>query len=86
MSTRVTREQLRDALRAAGSAHHEYEQNALGGARDEGWAGWYAGYVLGRLGDIAAPSALARWLEEAPSEGDWSEDAAAYALEQLAAG
>jgi hypothetical protein len=29
-----------DALSAAGSAHHEYEQTALKGVRDEQWASW----------------------------------------------
>ena len=30
--------------------------------RDERWAGWYAAYVLGRVGDFATPSDLAEWL------------------------
>ena len=54
-------EQLREALAAAGKAHHDYEQNALGGQRDAQWPGFYAAYVLGRVGDFAAPSALASW-------------------------
>ena len=45
---------LAAVLSAAGSAHHEYEQTALKGVRDELWAGFYAAFVLGRLGDFTA--------------------------------
>jgi hypothetical protein len=38
---------LAAVLSAAGSAHHEYEQTALKGVRDELWAGFYAAFVLG---------------------------------------
>lgn len=78
-----SREKLAQALGAAGSAHHDYEQNALAGVRDEQWAGFYAAYVLGRLGDFATPSSLVGWLERAPSDDDWAESAADYVLEQL---
>ena len=37
---------IAEALSAAGSAHHEYEQTALKGVRDELWAGFYAAFVL----------------------------------------
>ena len=40
---------LAEALSAAGAAHHEYEQTALKGVRDELWAGVYAAFVLGPL-------------------------------------
>ena len=43
---------LAEVLSAAGSTHHEYEQTALNGVRDELWAGFYAAFVLGRLGDF----------------------------------
>jgi hypothetical protein len=57
---------------------------ALGaGVRDEQWAGFYAAYVLGRLGDFATPSSLVGWLERAPSDDDWAESAAEYVLAQL---
>ena len=39
---------LAEALSAAGSAQHEYEQTALKGVRDGLWAGFYAAFVLGR--------------------------------------
>ena len=83
MSDRLSREQLREALAAAGSAHHDYEKNTLGGVRDERWAGWYAAYVLGRLGDFASPSDLAQCLEESPAGDDWSAAAAEYVIGQL---
>ena len=73
-------EQLREALAAAGGAHHEYESNYLGGVRDEQWIGWYAAYVLGRLGDFTTPTALTQWLEQVPAEGDWPTNAAAHVL------
>lgn len=67
-------DQIRAALKAASSAHHEFETVALGGVRDELWAGFYAAYVLGRLGDFMEPSALASLLEEVEGE-DWFEAA-----------
>ena len=33
-------------LREAEAAHGEYEASVLGGVRDEGWADWYAAYLL----------------------------------------
>ncbi len=77
------RQDLEDALAGAGAAHHEYEENLLGGKRDEQWPGWYAAFVLGRLGDFASPTSLSRWLEAAPAGGDWSASAAAHVLRQL---
>lgn len=78
MTNAPEEDELRAALSAAGSAHHDYESRYLGGVRDEQWPGWYAAYVLGRLGDFATPTDLARWLEDAPSEGVWAESAAVY--------
>lgn len=75
--------ELRAALEAAGRAHHEFETNALGGARDEAWPGWYAAYVLGRLGDFAPPSELADWLEDVAGGGDWSAAAAREVAQRL---
>jgi len=76
-------ESLTAALRAAGAAHHEFEQHYLRGVRDGAWPGWYAAYVLGRAGDFTAPTALARWLWETPAEGDWASDAAHHVLTRL---
>ncbi len=79
-------QELFDALVAAGEAHHEYEHNALGGRHDEGWPGWYAAYVLGRLGDFAAPSALAAWLADVAGGDDWFAAAAAAVARRRAQG
>lgn len=79
----VSKEQLREALAAAGQGHHDYESNFLAGARDEHWAGWYAAYVLGRVGDVTTPTLLTQWLGQVSGEGDWSENAAALVLQNL---
>ena len=82
MST-PSREALVRALGDAAVAHHDYEKLVLGGQRDERWPGFYGAYALGRLGDFAPPSALSRWLEEAPVREDWSASVAEYVLERL---
>lgn len=53
MKIDISQEDLERALSAAGAAHHDYEQKTLNGVRDELWPGFYAAYVLGRLGDFA---------------------------------
>ncbi len=75
--------ELAAALRAAGPVHHEYEQTVLNGVSDEHWPGFYAAFVLGRVGDFATPSALARWLEEVPTDGDWADTAAEHVINRL---
>ena len=75
--------ELAQALAAAASAHHEYEQTALKGVRDNLWAGFYAAFVLGRLGDIATASRLAALLEEVEAPSNWSENAAEHVLIKL---
>ena len=76
---------LAEALSAAGSAHHEYEQTALKGVRDELWAGFYAAFVLGRLGDFTAASTLAALLEEVDAPSNWSAAAAEHVATTLRA-
>lgn len=71
----MQRDELIAALDAAASAHHEFEQVALDGQRDDLWAGFYAAYVLGRLGDFLPPSVLADVLESVSDE-PWSPAAA----------
>lgn len=83
MSNVPTRERLVEALRAAGAAHHEYEQTVLRGVRHEEWAVFYAPYVLGRLGDFAPPSVLMKWLAEAPLTENWAESAAVLILSEI---
>ena len=78
-----THNELVQALRAAGTAHHDYETHLLQGMRDEQWPGWYAAYVLGRLGDFTTPTTLAIWLSDAPGSEDWAESTATYVAQQL---
>ena len=80
-----SREELVKALRAASIAHHDFEMNVLHGVRDEQWAGWYAAYVLGRLGDFVSASTLSNWLSNAPASDDWPHSAATHIEEQLRA-
>jgi hypothetical protein len=76
-------QELTNALDAAAHAHHDYESNYLQGARDKNWAGWYASYVLGRLGDFTSPTILATLLEEVTSEEDWVTSAVNHVLKQI---
>jgi len=78
--------ELTEALKAAGAAHHEYEQTVLNGVRHEEWAAFYAAYVLGRLGDFAQPSTMTKWLTEAPLTQNWAESAAAHILSEIGLG
>ncbi len=78
MSVKPALADLESALRAAGQAHHDYEGNFLNGEADKQWAGWYAGYVLGRLGDFTSPTSLARMVAEAPSADYWASAAASH--------
>jgi len=80
MGSIPTEQELMKALSAAGTAHHDYESNFLQGAPDEHWPGWYAAYVLGRLGDFTTPTTLAGWLSEVSGEGDWSQNAATHVV------
>ncbi len=77
------KKELAEALSATGSAHHDYEQYILSGVREEQWSDFYAAYVLGRLGDFAAPRTLTRWLEEAPSDDNWAEATADHVLNRV---
>ena len=76
-------EQLTQALKAASKAHHDYQTNALGGKHDQQWPGWYAAYVVGRLGEFTSPSILSRLLSEAPGGSDWNESAANFVLSKI---
>lgn len=71
------------ALEAASAAHHDYQVNALKGERDENWSGWYAAYVLGRLGDFISPTILAAWLEQITNSDNWTEKTAEHVVNQL---
>lgn len=82
MASAPTPNDLEQALRDAGSAHHEYEQTFLGGERDTQWAGFYAAFTLGRLGAIAKPSVLTKLLQEASGD-DWASAAASLVVGRL---
>jgi hypothetical protein len=71
-----TVEELTDALTAASAAHHDYESETLRGVRDEHWAGFYAAFVLGRLGPFTTASRLAELLADVDAPSDWSAAAA----------
>ena len=71
MSALLSKAALEQALRDASTSHHNYEENVLEGVRDEYWSGWYAAYVLGRLGDFTSPSELSSLLESVSGDGDW---------------
>ena len=75
---------LADALTAAASAHHNYEQETLKGVRDAQWSGFYAAFALGRLGEFATPDVLVRLLEDAPGRGDWASEASRHVIRELA--
>ena len=49
--TELTKEELADLLRKAEAAHGKYEQEELGGVRDEEWASWYAAFIVDELRD-----------------------------------
>ncbi len=70
-----SKKDLMSALKAAGQAHHDYESNYLKGERDKHWAGWYASYTLGRLGDFMTPTMLTEILTNASDNGDWFQNA-----------
>ena len=57
--------------------------NYLDGKRDTQWAGWYAAYVLGQLGEFATPTALTHWLENLSSKTDWPSAAAEHVHHQI---
>jgi len=74
---------LDQALAAANAAHDDYERGALKGVVDGQWSGFYAAYVLGRLGEFAPPSRLAELLAEVDATSDWSATAAEHVLMKL---
>ena len=83
MADLPSHEQLEAALAAADTAHREYERSALRGVADEGWPGFLAAYVLGRLGDFAPASRLAGLLEEVEMGANWPAAAADHVLTKL---
>jgi hypothetical protein len=45
----LTKEELTRLLREAEEAHGKYEQEELGGKRDEDWPAWYAEHIVKAL-------------------------------------
>jgi hypothetical protein len=88
-------ERVTQLLDEAESAHGTYEQEQLGGQRDEQWASWYAGHVIehdlgGLLGTTPTIEEVAAVLTEATADleregGDreWSEFAAERVVDRL---
>jgi hypothetical protein len=74
---------LEAALILASDAHDDYERAVLKGVVDERWAGFYAAYVLGRVGDFTGPGRLAVLLEEVEPAEDWPTMAADHVLMKL---
>ncbi len=76
---------LEAALVAADAAHDEYERIVLKGVSDNQWSGFYAAYVLGRLGEFATASRLATLIEEVDvdADADWAATAAEHVLMKL---
>lgn len=79
--SQLSTNELASALTEAGATHHDYEQIALDGKRDEMWPGFYAAFVLGRLGKFVAASRLSALLVEAPASEHWAVSTADYILE-----
>lgn len=79
-----TQEELSALLGETWKSHSEFQENYLDGVRDEMWAGWYAAYLIGRLGPIAPPSRLTRLLESVQAGHDvWTDVAATQILAAL---
>lgn len=74
---------IETALVAASAFHDEYERVVLEGVVDERWAGFCAAFVLGRLGDFASASRLAKLLEEVQDSEDWAAEAADHIVTKL---
>ena len=74
---------LERTLAEAWTTHSEYQRNFLKGERDEVWAGWYAGFILGRLGHFTTPTILTRLLEATEHKENWAAAAAVYILGAL---
>ena len=74
---------VEQALAEAGRAHHDYETVVLKGVRDELWPGFYAAFVLGRLGAFTTASRLSRLLAEVTAPANWSAAAAEHVLKNL---
>jgi hypothetical protein len=71
-----TIEELKSALNAAGTSHHEFESVHLRGVRDENWASYYAAFVLGRLTALEITPTKLTELLAGIDDPDWTAAAA----------
>ena len=84
MSNLPTEIELSALLAEVWKSHGEFQEVYLKGVHDEMWAGWYAAYLIGRLGPIAAPSRLTQLLESVQADPEsWTDVAAAHVLAAL---
>ncbi len=80
MSKLPSQGELSALLAETWESHREFQEVYLKGVRDELWAGWYAAYLIGRLGPIMPPSRLAMLLESVDADHDVWTDVAAEKL------
>ena len=78
-----TIEQLENALQMAENLHNEYELVYRDGQFNETWSGFYAAYILGKLGEFVKPSILADLIESTPDGKNWFHTTAEYILKDL---
>ena len=79
-----TQQELSALLAETWDSHSEFQKVYLKGVRDEMWAGWYAAYLIGRLGPIAPPSRLTVLLESVEAGHEvWTDVAASSILAAL---
>ena len=83
MADLPSRADLEAVLAAAEVAHGEYERVVLKGVADNQWSGFFAAYVLGRLGEFTPASRLALLIDEVETESDWATAAAEHVLKKL---
>lgn len=76
-------EELSKLLQEVWDTHSEFQHVYLNDVHDEMWAGWYAAFLIGRLGHIAPASQLTNLLEEVGGQENWTVRAAAHLLENL---
>ncbi len=74
---------LAAVLAAADELHDEYERVGLKGVVDGTWAGFYAAFVIGHVGEFTLPSRLAELLAEVDEADDWPGAAAEHVLTKL---
>ena len=69
---------IEDLLRAASDAHHDFEENELGGVYDAEWPAWYGRWVVdhglgGLLGHDVSADAVAAYFTRTWAEAEASD-------------